>query len=385
MSKRDRFTDEFKREAVAQVVDRGYAVREVAERLGISTKSLYTWKAQFSKPAKVLSDEAALAAELRQVRKELSRVTEERDILKKANRVLRARVPVRYAFIRDHRVEFSIRSMCRMLRVHFSGFYVWLKAPLSKRGKEDVRLTEHIRRAWTDSGKVYGYRKLHDDLRDLGETCSLNRVARLTRLAGITAQIGYKRRPGGYGGKPAIISENKLGQHFKTGAADQVWVTDITYIRTHEGWLYLAVVIDLYSRRVVGWSMQSRMTVDLALQALLMAVWRRKPSQIVIVHSDQGSQYTSREWRSFLHQHNLEASMSRRGNCYDNAVAESFFQLLKRERIRRKTYPTRSAARQDVFDYIEMFYNPKRKHTNNGMLSPVDFETRQQKLRKAGV
>ena len=275
--------------------------------------------------------------------------------------------------------------MCRILRVHFSGFYAWLKAPLSKRSKEDTRLTKRLHQSWKDSGKVYGYRKLHDDLRDLGEICSVNRVARLTRLAGITAQIGYKRRPGHYGGKPAIVSENKLGQYFETGAADQVWVTDITYIRTHEGWLYLAVVIDLYSRRVVGWSMQSRMTTDLALQALLMAVWRRKPSQMVVVHSDQGSQYTSREWRSFLRQHNLEASMSRRGNCYDNAVAESFFQLLKRERVRRKTYPTRNAARHDVFDYIEMFYNPKRKHTNNGMLSPVDFEARQSKLKKAGV
>jgi len=213
----------------------------------------------------------------------------------------------------------------------------------------------------------------------------VNRVARLTRLAGITAQIGYKRRPGGYGGKPAIVAENKLNRQFKIDAPDRVWVTDITYIKTHEGWLYLSVVIDLFSRRVVGWSMQSRMITDLALQALLMAIWRRKPKGAVTIHSDQGSQFTSREWQSFLRQHNLEASMSRRGNCYDNAVAESFFQLLKRERIRRKTYLTRSAARQDVFDYIEMFYNPKRKHTNNGMLSPVDFETRQQKLKKAGV
>ena len=162
-------------------------------------------------------------------------------------------------------------------------------------------------------------------------------------------------------------------------------MTDITYIKTHEGWLYLAVVIDLFSRRVVGWSAQPRMTTDLALQALLAAVWRRKPKAKVMIHSDQGSQFTSREWQQFLSQHNLDASMSRRGNCHDNAVAESFFQLLKRERIRRRTYLTREAARQDVFDYIEMFYNPKRKHTNNGMLSPVDFETRQQKLTEAGV
>jgi transposase InsO family protein len=162
-------------------------------------------------------------------------------------------------------------------------------------------------------------------------------------------------------------------------------LTDITYIRTHEGWSYLSVVIDLFSRRVVGWSMQSRMTTDLALQALLSAVWRRKPKTKVMIHSDQGSQFSSKEWQSFLGKHNLDASMSRRGNRHDNAVAEGFFQLLKRERIRRRTYVTRNAARQDVFDYIEMFYNPNRKHTNNGMLSPVDYEIKQPKTNEAGV
>ena len=167
-------------------------------------------------------------------------------------------------------------------------------------------------------------------------------------------------------------------------APDRVWVTDITYIRTLEGFAYLAVVIDLYSRRVVGWSLQSRQTADVVLQALLMAVWRRKPKNKVLIHSDQGSQFTSSDWASFLRAHNLEHSMSRRGNCHDNAVAESFFNLLKRERIRRRTYKTRADARQDVFDYIEMFYNPKRKHARNGMLSPVNFE-RQQKTITEGV
>ena len=288
---------------------------------------------------------------------------------------------MKYAFIDDHRIEFSVRSQCRMLQVHFSGFYAWLKNPLSNRAKEDVRQTELIKQAWEDSGKVYGYRKLHDDLRDQGEACSPNRVARLARRADIKAQIGYKRRPGHYGGKPAVVAENIVARNFHVAVQDQVWVTDITYIRTYEGWAYLAVVIDLFSRRVVGWSMQSRMTTDIVLQALMMAVWRRKPQTKVTIHSDQGSQFTSGEWLSFLKQHNLEASMSRRGNCYDNAVAESFFQLLKRERIRRKTYPTRENARRDVFEYIEMFYNPKRKHTNNGMLSPVEFE-RRQKVKK---
>lgn len=292
---------------------------------------------------------------------------------------------MKYAFIRAHQTEFGVRAMCRVLRVHFSGFYAWLKEPLSHRALEDARQTELIRQAWSESGNVYGYRKLTDDLRDQGETCSENRVARLASLAGIAARIGYKRRPGRYGGKPAVVASNTLDRQFEVDAPDRVWVTDITYIKTHEGWMYLAVVIDLFSRRVVGWSAQPRMTTDLALQALLAAVWRRKPKDKVMIHSDQGSQFTSREWQVFLGQHNLEASMSRRGNCHDNAVAESFFQLLKRERIRRRTYLTREAARQDVFDYIEMFYNPKRKHTNNGMLSPVDFETRQQKLNEAGV
>lgn len=279
---------------------------------------------------------------------------------------------------------FRVRPMCRILKVHHSGFYAWLKDPVSKKTKDDNRLIGLLKEAWLESGQVYGYRKLHDDMRSLGESCSPNKIARLTSLASIKAQIGYKRKAGFYGGKPAVVAPNHLARAFDVEVQDQVWVTDITYIKTHEGWLYLAVIIDLYSRRVIGWSMQSRMQMDLVLSALLMAVWRRKPTSKVIIHSDQGSQFTSYEWQKFLKAHNLVASMSRRGNCYDNAVAESFFQLLKRERIRRKTYATRKEARQDVFDYIEFFYNPKRKHGSNGMLSPIDFE-QQQKLKPQGV
>jgi putative transposase len=291
---------------------------------------------------------------------------------------------VRYAFVAEHRPQFPVRAMCRCLRIQPSGFYAWLKTPLSKRAREDERQTELIRTAWKDSGKVYGYRKLHDDLLDQGETACPNRVARLARLACIRAQIGYKRRPGSYGGKPSLVVDNMLDRQFDVDVPDGVWVTDITYLRTLEGFAYLAVVIDLYSRRVIGWAMQSRQTTDVALQALLMAVWRRKPKNRVLVHSDQGSQFTSMDWAAFLCAHNLEHSMSRRGNCHDNAVAESFFNLLKRERIRRRVYKTRAEARQDVFDYIEMFYNPTRKHVRNGMLSPVEFE-RQQELKTEGV
>lgn len=291
---------------------------------------------------------------------------------------------MRYAFVVEHRLLFSVRAMCRCLRIHPSGFYAWLKNPLSKRAHEDKRQTVLLKQAWEDSGKVYGYRKLHDDLCDEGERVSPNRVARLANLAGIRAQVGYKRRPGFCGGKPSVVVDNTLGRQFDVDAPDTVWVTDITYIRTHEGFTYLVVVIDLYSRRIIGWAMQNRQPTDLVLQALLMAVWRRKPKSKVLIHSDQGSQFTSMDWASFLKHHNLEHSMSRRGNCHDNAVAESFFSLLKRERIRRRKYKTRDDARRDVFDYIEMFYNPKRKHARNRMLSPIDFEA-QQKTRIEGV
>lgn len=241
-----------------------------------------------------------------------------------------------------------------------------------------------IKQLWLESGCIYGYRKIHDDLLSIGEKCCLNHVAKLMQKEGIKAQIGYKRRKSYNSGSPAVVAPNKLKQEFKTTKPNDVWVTDITYIKTHEGWLYLAVVIDLYSRRVVGWSMQSRMEIKLVLDALLMAVWRRKDRARTIIHSDQGSQFTSYEWQSFLKANNLEASMSRRGNCYDNAVAESFFQLLKREKIRRKIYLTRQDARDDIFDYIEFFYNSKRKHGNNDLLSPIDFE-KQQKWKRQTV
>lgn len=200
---------------------------------------------------------------------------------------------MRYAFIAEHRPIFSIRAMCRCLSVQPSGFCAWLKVPLSKRAREDERQAKLVKDAWEARGKVYGYRKLHDDLMDIGETCCPNRVARLVQIAGIRAQIGDKKRPGKYGGKPSLVVDNTLDRQFDVEAPDKAWVTDITYIRTHEGFAYLAVVLDLFSRRVVGWAMQGRQTTNVVLQALLAAVWRRKPNGRVLIHSDQGSQFTS--------------------------------------------------------------------------------------------
>ena len=266
-----------------------------------------------------------------------------------------------------------VRRLCRLLEVHPSGYYAWCKVPRSAREIEDERLTGLIKQFWLESGGIYGYRKIHRDLRDIGERCGKHRVRRLMRLAGLRAQVGY-RRPRQKSGPASVVAPNRLQQQFNVAEPNEAWVSDITHIRTHEGWLYLAVIVDLYSRRVIGWSMQSRIKKELVLDALLMAVWRRRPKETVTVHTDQGSQYTSHDWQDFLSDHNLQASMSRRGNCHDNAVAESFFQLLKRERIKRHIYATRSDARTDIVDYIEMFYNNKRRHGFNDLLSPVEYE-----------
>ncbi|ELK4826583.1 IS3 family transposase, partial [Pseudomonas aeruginosa] len=371
-----RYPEEFKIEAVKHITERGLRVADVAERLGVSAHSLYAWVKRYSKPQVQRQQVDDQQAELRRLRAELKRVTEERDIPKKGRRVLCQGVRLKYAVISKLSVEYPVRRLCQTLQVHPSGYYAWLAEPKSARAKEDQRLLGLIKHAWLESGRVYGYRKIHDDLRELGESCGRHRVARLMRGEGLRSQTGYRRRPGYYGGKPTVTSPNRLERKFNVSEPNKVWVTDITYIRTYEGWLYLAVVLDLFSRQVIGWSMKPRMCSDLAIDALLMAVWRRKPKQEVMIHSDQGSQFSSSDWQSFLKANNLISSMSRRGNCHDNAVAESFFQLLKRERIRRKTYGTREEARSDVFDYIEMFYNPKRRHSSAMQLSPVEFEKR---------
>ncbi|EQA1693528.1 IS3 family transposase [Enterobacter hormaechei] len=368
-----RYPEEFKIEAVKQVVDRGHSVSSVATRLDITTHSLYARIKKYGPDSSTHNEQSDAQAEIRRLQKELKRVTDERDIFKKSRGVLRKAVRLRYAFIRDNSRCWPVRLLCRVLDVHPSGFYFWLQQPHSQRHQTDQMLTGQIKQFWLESGCVYGYRKIHLDLRDTGQQCGVNRVWRLTKRAGIKAQVGY-RSPRARKGEASIVTPNRLQRQFNPDSPDERWVTDITYIRTHEGWLYLAVVVDLFSRKVIGWSMQPRMTKEIVLNALLMAVWRRNPQKQVLVHSDQGSQYTSHEWQSFLKSHGLEGSMSRRGNCHDNAVAESFFQLLKRERIKKRIYGTRDEARSDIFDYIEMFYNSKRRHGSSEQMPPAEYE-----------
>ncbi|WCE53717.1 IS3 family transposase [Escherichia coli] len=374
MKKRN-FSAEFKRESAQLVVDQKYTVADAAKAMDVGLSTMTRWVKQLRDERQGKTPKASPITpeqiEIRKLRKKLQRIEMENEILKKG--VLRKAVRLRYAFIRDNTCCWPVRLLCRVLDVHPSGFYAWLQQPHSQRHQADLRLTGQIKQFWLESGCVYGYRKIHLDLRDSGQQCGVNRVWRLMKRVGIKAQVGY-RSPRARKGEASIVSPNRLQRQFNPDAPDERWVTDITYIRTHEGWLYLAVVVDLFSRKIIGWSMQSRMTKDIVLNALLMAVWRRNPQKQVLVHSDQGSQYTSHEWQSFLKSHGLEGSMSRRGNCHDNAVAESFFQLLKRERIKKKIYGTREEARSDIFDYIEMFYNSKRRHGSSDQMSPTEYE-----------
>lgn len=282
------------------------------------------------------------------------------------------RVRSTYAFIKAHREQYSVQSMCRVLSVAPSGYYEWLLQPISNRGQEDARLLRLIRASFIASQGIYGAPRVFLDLREAGETCSKHRVARLMRENKLRALHGYRIRHWSVG-KPAVLIPNLLKRQFLVTRPNKAWVTDITYIRTWQGWLYLAVVMDLFSRKIVGWSAGPTIQGELVLSAVLMAVRRRRPRGTVI-HSDQGTQYGSDAWRRFCRSHHLEPSMSRKGNCWDNAVAESFFSSLKKERIKKQIYRNRELARNDLADYIDAFYNRTRRHSHLGGVSPEQFE-----------
>jgi putative transposase len=265
--------------------------------------------------------------------------------------------------------------MCEVLDVSPSGYYSWLNRSPSKRSRDDEWLVKQIHRSFTESGETYGVRRVWPDLLAWGYPCGRERVARLMRRAGLKGRHPKRCRPRDDGQRPdEALAPNTLARGFYAKRPNQRWVADFTYIWAGEGWLFVAVVLDLFSRRVVGWSMQPRMTAELVTDALVMALWRRGPKQDLLHHSDQGSQYTSDLFQRALEEYGIECSLSRTGNCWDNAAMESFFSSMKTERIYRKTYRNRDEAKADVFDYIERFYNPKRRHSTLGYLSPMDYE-----------
>ena len=281
---------------------------------------------------------------------------------------------MRYNCIHRRRYQHSIRMMCRLLKVSRSGYYDWHNRDESERSLQNRSLSRLIKQLHLESNGVYGARKIQRDLLELGEPCGRHRVARIMHKTGLRGCP--KRRFRRYANSPPNhpVAANLLEQDFRATHMDERWSSGITYIWTKQGWLFLAIVMDLFSRRIVGWSMNKLINRHLVIDAMTMALGQRdKP---VLHHSDRGSQYSSDDFRDLLKKHGIECSMSRRGNCYDNAPVESFFSSLKRERVRRQTYKTRDEAKADVFDYIECFYNRKRRHTYLGYISPVEFENR---------
>jgi putative transposase len=281
---------------------------------------------------------------------------------------------VKFGFVAKYRVIWPVLIMCEVLGVSRSGFYAWLARPRSQRSLEDEAMSVVVQRSFKDSDRTYGARRVWRDVLVAGHACGLHRIERLMRERALRARP-RRRQPQVWACDNQIApAPNLLDREFTATEPNQKWAADFTYIWTAEGWLYAAVVLDLFSRRVVGWSMQASMTAQLVADALLMALWRRgRPSELMH-HSDRGSQYTSEQFQALLQAQGITCSMSRSGNVWDNSAMESFFSSLKTERTARKVYRTRDAARADIFDYIERFYNPKRRHSTLGYVSPIEFE-----------
>jgi putative transposase len=280
-----------------------------------------------------------------------------------------------FAFIAKHRGIWPVAVICEALGVSRSGFYAWLTRPPSDRSRRDEVLTREVRRSFLDSDRAYGARRVWHDVLAAGLSCGLHAIERLMRGNALKARPRRRRLPADTGERPTTeLPENVLDRQFDAPAPNRKWVADFTYIWTAEGWLYVAVVLDLYSRRIVGWSMSATMTAELVTDALVMAIWRRGRPRELLHHSDRGSQYTSEQCQRLMAEHGVTCSLSRSGNVWDNAAMESFFSSLKTERTARKLYRTRDQARADVFDYIERFYNSRRRHSTLGYVSPVAFE-----------
>lgn len=284
---------------------------------------------------------------------------------------------MKYAWIKEHHDEFSINSMCRFMGVSKSAYYEWQQRKPTPREQSDDKLTPIIQSIFAKSRATYGTRRIRQTLQSKDLTVGRRRIGRLMRAAGLACKTRRKFKATTDSKHHLPVADNIVDRQFIVKKPNQVYVGDITYIHTREGWLYLAVVIDLYSRQVVGWSMDGNMRAKLVNDALLMAIWQRKPDKGLLWHTDRGSQYASDSHRKLLKLYGIRQSMSRKGNCWDNAVSESFFHTLKTELIHHKTFHSREEAKQAVFEYIEVFYNRERLHSANGYISPVDFEMQQ--------
>jgi transposase InsO family protein len=283
---------------------------------------------------------------------------------------------VRYPFIKEQQGQHRVSVLCRVLQVGRGGYYAWRKRQPSPRQKANRALTQQIKAVFEASGQTYGSPRIFDELKEAGVACSEKRIAVLMRLAELKAVLPKRFMLTTDSNHSLPVADNLLDRHFEAEAPDQKWTCDLTYVWTGEGWLYLAVVLDLFSRRVVGWSMAQTLERGLVLSALEMARSGRQPAAGLLVHSDRGSQYASLDYQQALSAAGMVCSMSRRGNCFDNAVTESFFATLKKELVYRSRFATREQARSAIFSWIAAWYNRKRRHTSLGSLSPEVFERR---------
>ena len=283
---------------------------------------------------------------------------------------------MRFAFVHTEKVNHAVRCLCRVMRVTRSGYYAWAKRRPSRRQREDAQLKVRIRAIHAASRSTYGSPRVYAQLKQDGFEVGRGRVARLLRELGLMGLPAKRFRHTTDSTHPLPVALNVLARNFEAERPNERWATDITYLWTWEGWLYLAVVLDLFSRRVVGWAVQPHLRTELALEALHMALGRRVPEAGLVHHSDRGCQYAADAYRRVLRDHRIVCSMSRKGDCWDNAVTESFFATLKTELIHRQPWPTRRVTKDAVADYIEGFYNPYRLHSSHGYVSPNEFERR---------
>jgi putative transposase len=282
---------------------------------------------------------------------------------------------MRFRFIEDRRADYPVRMMCDVLEVSPAGYYAWRSRPESQRSSDNRDLLEDIQRVHSDNHGRYGSPRVHEELKAQGRGASRGRIERLMRHHGIRAIMARPRRAGTTDSRHDLpIAPNLLDRNFVADAPNRIWLADITYVETDQGWLYLAAILDLYSRRIVGWAMADHLRADLPLAALRMAISAKRPGAGLIHHSDRGVQYASSEYRNALQSAGFSASMSRKGDCYDNAPMESFFHTLKTELVHHTQYATRADATRDIFAYIEGFYNRTRRHSAIGYISPVEME-----------
>lgn len=289
---------------------------------------------------------------------------------------------MRFRFIEVEKATYPVRLMCRILEVSRAGYYAWRGREESARAQADRRLLLEIQAAHQASRRTYGSPRIHRDLREQGHPAGRHRIARLMRENGLRGRRRRRFRTTTQSNHAHAVAPNLLQRQFSIDEPNRAWVTDLTYVWTLEGWLYLGVILDLYSRRVVGWAMGSRIDQALTLRALDMALTLRAPSPGLIHHSDRGSQYAAKTYRRRLASHGVQCSMSRKGDCWDNAVAESFFATLKVELVHETVFVTREQARHEIFEYIEAFYNRSRRHSHIGYVSPVDYENENARLTK---